>query len=362
MVDDWTSRRSRILMVHLAVFAAALLVGCDRADLGSETKTAGEADVSHSVIEWIRQIELEESDAVINVAPEVSYDPAGGFLIADRREGQLRRYAGDGSLLLHVGRRGGGPDEFGTLTVARRLPSGRLLAADYSGKIAIFTPEGDSLLSTARTEFTHIEDALVLDDSLIVFAAWGPGGSQGPRVHWWNLSSQKIERSFFQPMDHVANRDAAVVASWTRIAARADTLAVINATIDSVYFYTLDGTALRAQQIPSSFFRPASAVESPKKVITDPRRRAEWLASFDMIGDVHWLADGRLLVGYMSVDPSEALKQVWHLLGMSSAGERLFEVREVPRLLAVDTHSGELVFFTPETLEPNRWSIGKLVF
>ena len=81
---------------------------------------------------------------------------------------------------------------------------------------------------------------------------------------------------------------------------------------------------------------------------------------FHHLADVHWLPDGELLVPYQNFDADDGTTRHWHLLRMTSDGQRLAEVREVPRLLEVDGRRGALFFVDPEAEAPNRWLQARL--
>ena len=86
--------------------ALTLLLAAACADLPPASPTT----LDDAVV-WETEIRLEESEAVINVAPRVVWAADGTLLIADDRETQIRRYAEDGRLLAAFGRRGGGPGQ-----------------------------------------------------------------------------------------------------------------------------------------------------------------------------------------------------------------------------------------------------------
>lgn len=303
-------------------------------------------------------IHLQENADVINVTPEVSLDRDGAFLVADEREGQVRRYDREGRLLWHVGRKGSGPGEFRTLSRVLRLPSGRVLATEWSNAVAVYDSTGARLERTLRSPFSHVEDMDVVDDTTVIVSALLRGSVMGPRLHVWNPERNTVRASFFAPLPGAPNRTAAVVAGWTKAAVRGDTVAAVFSLSDTVYFFSLRGHPMGALPIPYSGFR---RVDAGGPVPTgDPVRRARWLASFDLVSDVHWLPDGRLLLPYQSFSAERALARTWHLFAMDRRGRRIFEERDAPRLLAVDSVSGKLYFVARGAEAPNQWAAAYL--
>ena len=308
-------------------------------------------------VSWLRTIEIEETPSSLSVLPVVALDPGGGFLVADAGEAQIRRYGGDGKILWTSGRRGEGPGEYRTPNVVTRLPDGRVMVGDRSGRITYLDSAGQ-LVRTARTPLGGIEDALVIDDSVVLLSATRLADAGGHRLHWWNVRTDTMLASSFAPTQRAANTVLAQVASWMKLARRGDTIAAIFAPVDTVYYFTPDGRSLG--QVPIPFTNRRQSDRPPPGRGSTPRQRAEWMSGFDLVADVHWLPDGDLLVAYQNSDPARASERQWHLLRMTDSGTRITEIRDVPRLLEVDAASGELFFISPEAEAPNQWSLARL--
>ncbi|HSW30415.1 MAG TPA: hypothetical protein VLH75_13100 [Longimicrobiales bacterium] len=315
-------------------------------------------DVAFEVID---SIDLQETQLVVNVAPVARIDPEGGFLLADRMEQQVRRYSEQGRILEFAGAKGGGPGQFMNLATAGRLESGQVLAAESSGGVALFTRDLDSVAYTLRLPLTRLEDLEVLDDTLVAFAAARPGreGLYGPRIHIFNTRTSKIQNSFFAPLPDAPSFDAAVMAGWTKISVHRGRLAAIFATSDTVYLFRLDGAPVAQLPLPSGTFRRVPEGPGPRGT-ADPQRAAVWLSTFDLMSDIAWVSDSVLVVLYQSVRPTAALERVWHLVAMSDQGRGLFEIRESPKFIAVDTPRDRLFFQAPGAMAPNKWYIARL--
>lgn len=335
--------------------AAALfaLGGCGS---GSE-EGAATTQPPDAVIEWSGEIGLAETEQALSVLPRVRLDPAGGFLVADEREAQLRRYAPDGALAWHFGRRGKGPGEFEAPVAVARMPDGAILAADRHGRLTFLDPAGKILRGTVETGVRRVEDLLVLDDSTVLLSGVLEGSAADPRLHRWNLVSDTLLGGFFAPVANAANPAIAAVAGWTRVARRGDTLVATFAASDTLYFLTLEGEPLRQVPLPSRHFRRGPPA-APDRVLTRPEEHAAFLSRVDLVEGVFWLADGTLLVPYQS--PVSGTERRRHLLHLTAGGDLLAETRDGPRLLAVEPDSRTLYFVHPEALAPNRLRLGRL--
>ena len=309
-------------------------------------------------VAWQGELGLEENEEVINVTPTVTVDPRGGFLVADEREGQLRRYGTDGRLRWRAGTRGSGPGEYRSVARAIRLRDGGILAADRHRRMTVYDSAG-TLRRTMETPFHHVEDLEPVSDSLVlVTGLLGRTGVAGPRLHVWDPVRNRVVRSFFRPFARQANPTAATIAGWSMAAVRGDTIAAIFALSDTIYLFSPAGRALGT--VPLRFRRFRHVGGATPEGGSDPVRRARWLGTFDLVQNVHWLPDGRLLVAYQSLRPDEALTRVWHLFATDRAGRAVFESRDVPRLLTVDDRDGSLYFVSPGSGTPNRWSVARL--
>lgn len=335
------------------------LVACSVALGGCGPSDSAPSDELSDVVRWTRFIDLEENKDVINVTPTVTLDPAGGFLVADQREGQLRRYAADGRLLWHAGRKGSGPGEFRSLGRALRLASGEILAMDWNGRATVYDRAGGEVLRTFTTPFGNVEDFAHVGDSLLLISALArESGILGPRLHLWDPISNEVRLSFFEPMRTVVDTPAASVVTWSNVAVRGDTVAAVFALGDTVHLFTTAGTPVGSVPISFTAFRRMGSRKS--RPTSDPAKRARWLSSFDIVSALHWLPDGRFVIIYQTTLPEAALTRRSHLFVMDRMGRALHEAPDVPRLLTVDERNGTLYFVAENHATPNRWAVAAL--
>lgn len=369
----WCGRPRRTLEI-LALTAASLAIcACgDREARGLERGLAMEKAgmvsnlvstrrVPRPALERERTITLEENAEVINVAPEVFLDPAGGFLVSDEKEAQIRRYSAEGKVLWRAGRRGNGPGEFAAPTAVVRLASGEVVAFDRGGRFTVFDREGKRVVRTFLTRLRHVSDAAVLNGSSVLVAAIPEGDWNAPRLHVVDPATGTVRSDLFDfaPFRTSPAQAAATIAGWVKLSVRGDRVAAIFATSDTVYVFDTSGRLRRNVAIPFEHFRAAPR-RTPHDGNSDPRSRMRWLSSFDMVADVHWLGNGDLLVPWQRIDERDVTTRHWNLLRMTADGRRRQELREVPRLLEVDGARSALFFVDPEAEAPNRWFEARL--
>lgn len=346
----WPSESPAVANPASSQASVAMRVGSAPRAISKRTMTVAEAIVSG------RPIQLNESDAVINVVPQAFLDLGGGFLVTDEREAQLRSYAADGSLRWHAGRKGGGPGEFRSVAGAARLGTGEVAAVDRDGRVTLFGGAGEGVIHTVETELLQITDVSVAHDTLLLLAAVSGGKLEGPRIHLVHPRTGEILHQFFAPFAGSPNESAATVGGFTRFDVRGDSIAAIFGVSDTVYVFTIDGNAVRQFPIRAELLRPVPRGGPPTGTQME---RFAWLTTFDLIADVHWLSDG-FAIAYQSVLPGTSFEREWHLLTVSSTGEPRVEVPRTPRLLAVDPDRGALYFVDPDSETPDRWIEARL--
>lgn len=347
-----TYLRKRFMTAVKCGSAALLLAGtviilpsCDNAGTASVAEPPATIE---DVLTIGEKLVLEEPEGVINVWPMVRKDPRGGFLIADMREGAIRRYSDDGKLQFSIGRTGDGPEEFRSPSVALRLPTGEILALAMNGKAAIIDSGGERVLRTARLPVSAIEDAEALNDSIVVVAGVLAQEPVGARLHLWNFRRDTILASFFVPTVGNDIRDAAAVARWTNIAVRADTIAAAFAPLDTIYLLSGNGGQIAKIPLGSKFFRLASA--APEAIRRDRRARTEWVGSFHLVSGLEWVPGG-FLIQYQGF---ENMTPYFNIMRVSRSGELLFDVTNAPRFLVL-LDSDEAFFVDPNAETPNQW-------
>jgi len=333
------------------LLSLASVGACARADAAPEawpTRPLGE------VVRWEGEIRPEENDEVLNVWPILHADPAGGFLVADTREGQTRLYDAAGRLRGRFGARGRGPAEFDGPVASLRLPSGEIAVADLSGKVAVFDAAGARLLRTFQTGLVPLYDAELLPDARLLLVGRGPDKA-GPLLHLFDPRGGRITRRFFTPAQpRGTSRRGALTASFAEATVRGDTIAVVTSLVDTLYLFDAGGRSLAKVHIPFRHFRPLPR-DLPRRAKRE--QTYAWLSAFSLVSHAFWAGDGSWLVQYQDRNGPEIR---WRLLRMTRDGRRIFELRDTPQLLATDPDSGRLYFVAPTAPAPNVWSVARL--
>lgn len=327
----------------VAVLLAAVAVAGD-----APAQAAGELD---RFVAWGATIELEETDAVIHVAPNLTVDDRVGFIVADTREAQVRLYDLDGTLLRHFGRRGGGPGEYEGPVATGRLPTGELWVVDIVGRVTLYTETADSVVQTLRLPIMPAYGASLLSPRSLLVVGRVAGGEE--LLHVVDLDERAVIRRMFPlPARTDMVRGLAVTAGFAGADIRADTVAAVFAFADSIFLFRPDGRPIATLPAPLRHFRPVPDERTRPGTPAEFRAFAE---RYSTVTSIHWLRDGSFLVQYMDLVGGEP---VFSLARVSREGQLHFDARGTPRLLAV--HANTLYFLTPGADYPNSITTGVL--
>ena len=342
--------------------AVVVLVGCGSGSGGNgsgevEHRVEAGAGIITDVIEWEREILLEENEDVVNVVPVVfPDDERGGFLVADGQESQFRIYNDDGSLVGFFGRKGDGPGEFRYPAAVVRVAEGQILGVDGGvPRAAIWDSDGDSLLQTLVTPFLRVFDLDVLNDTLLLVAGKTEITSW-ERLHIWNISSNSIQRSFLTVPLAGKDQGAAFAVSFAMATVVGDTIVATLALSDTLYRFDLDGQLIDRVPIPFQHFRYLEETP-PRGGAGGMAAISKWMETFSVVNEVFRGPEGTFLIQYrdrINMQPH------WRLLHMTEDGRRLFDIKDTPRLLTTSQDGSELYFVSPDIEVPNLWLIGRM--
>jgi hypothetical protein len=305
------------------------------------------------VVDLLGEIQAEEDDRVINVAPIFFDDADGGFLVADLKEHQVRLYRRDGSLRAATGGPGDGPGEFRSPVMVHRLPDGRLVAGNFvNARLTVFSAAADSVLDTQHPPLFPLYNALPLSSERLLLAGRQPGSHTSPLLHVWNLVSEEIEASFFSIPVPPELAPTALSLGFVGLDTRADTLYATFSLSDTLYAFSLGESPPRPigkTPMPIRGFR----VFAPEQDVSGSvEARQRWLSQLTPIQAVHVMPQSFLVLFGEAQGP----ENLWHWIHFARDGAPLFELRNGGQVL---TTRGDTIFFIDSReMVPNRWKFG----
>lgn len=323
-----------------------------QASLGAQAHTTDLDDY----VTWDR--DLVFSDSAVSGEITVFLDSAGGFVVADGGQAQVRVYDDNAQLQWSAGQRGEGPNDFNRLTSAVRTPGREVIAIDSRGKLVFYDSTGKHLLTTS-TGLTLAYNGWLLNDSTLLISGRDVANPESPLLHLWNLRQGRITKSFFQTPPHDPRFDQAYQFSgWAYATLASDsTLAVVFPLSDTLYLYHVDGSPLGKHRLPLDNFR---RMREPRARDDSPEARIAWRGSYTRIARVHGSEDGSLYVQYFNL---EGLEPVWGISRVFVDRGRLhksFEVARAHELLGISRRNSELYFLRADLLESTVWSVAHL--
>lgn len=330
---------------------ASIPLGCDASEASRDDARAAVAPPAPTMAAlepWFvveRSLTLEESPEAVTIEPVVTL-AAGEILVAEPKEAQVRRYDRDGALLELYGRRGGGPGELQHPFRARRLATGGIAVADLTQPRLTVYDEGVEA-RTLSVPVVPLNDFFELERRRFLLAGPVPETTSGFLLHIWNAQSDSIEWSGFRGPANIGQDVSEAIGFAVPTRLSDGSVAVLHSLSDVVTLYQHDLASAVTVTIPFSEFVPVTAPPGPDAGLAD---RQEWLDRLIQPFDLFELGVNGILVQFAR---SHGRQLEWGLIGMSREGDKWFELRSTPRLLAADD---SLYFFVdPSSPTPNRW-------
>lgn len=342
MIEYRTPRRSW-LVVAVGIFF--MLAGCSAPDLDDMAPHVSVRE--HSTAHFGRVFDVGDDETVlvdgeefVLITPIPSLTSDGHLLLADSDERLFAEYFPNGQVrwrLLEdeVGAR------FSRPVRAYDLSDSTALLLELNEHAWIIDRRSGAILRRLTLGLIRVEDVASLTPSELLFSGIDPLNVGGPRIHVYDLDSNTIRRSFYNPGQNHPDDDLPLVAGAVRFARQDSVLAATFALVDSLFFYTVEGQRLGAVKLDLRRFRPASTVSSD--VLGDATRRSQWLDSFETIAAVHWPHKDTIAVRYRSIRNAQP---IWHVASFAPSGIRHFEVANAPRLVNNGIANGRWHFLT----------------
>jgi len=344
------SMRLRYLLLGLG-FAATAFIALPNSFRAASLSQAE----SEPSLEFGPAFAIEERNDVLIVKPRVSYDPLGGFLVADARERQIRRYNADGTLDRVIARRGDGPGEFRHPVGVLRLKNRKIVGVDMRGRLSIFDERGEKLTETQQVPLVPIYSAAVLDDSTLVFAGRVELGEDSRMVHVWDLKRQRIVRSFGEIVPPSPEFESAYTFTGSAsVAVRDSSVALLFGLGDSIRVFRRSGREVASIPIPWQKHRP---LKTPMPTNGDDAAIDQWLSTFSVAASFFWRPDGSFVVQYLDVN---GVEETWSIVGFLPTGSKLFEFHDQPRLLTVAPGKQSLLFVDRNSELQNSWALASI--
>jgi len=325
------------------------------------TITAQAQDIS-DVIEWIEEITLEEKDNFWIINPYVSIDPEGGFLVADRD--RVCAYTRSGKIKVCFGESGapGAPGTLQSPDEPVRVSSGHILVPEVTtGNVSVFDSEGNFVKRYPRiTQGPVFLRNLPLENKVLVIGLVEVSRGTRPRLlHVFEIEQGRIVQSFFAAPVVLGDYGGLLytIAPLAVADVRDQTIVAAFALFDELYFFDIQGNFKKKITLSLPHFRK---VKQPEKEIESREEWFEFLKTFSTMNDIFWLSEKVILIQYTDSIDLQRRAVRWNLAAVTPQGKLLFDLRDTPRLFAVDGRHGEMFFSHPDYETENYWIVGRL--
>lgn len=297
-------------------------------------------------------LELEEPRGVLTVAPSVSLDSGGGFLVADLAEHQVRVYSPLGKLREVFGEGTDRVDSIRSPGHALRLPNDDILVINLAGPLTILPARHKEPARFIPRSLRTARHAEILNDREVLMV----GSDSGPvsaTLFRLDLTSGEYSERYFAPPAHL-DKWVTTYMSSVRTARRGNRIAAVHMLSDTLVIFDLSGREHKRVHIPIEPFR-APQGPLPEDITTAARRYA-WTAQFTPIMELFWIDDDKLIVQWAKA-LDNGLDTDMGILQMDTEGVRAWAIAPSPKLIAV--RGNEFFFQAPRNREPNRWWVAK---
>ncbi|MCH8548057.1 MAG: 6-bladed beta-propeller, partial [Balneolaceae bacterium] len=143
-----------------------------------------------------RVFELEQNEESFLASPMYSFDNDGEILAADVRLNKVKIFDSDGLFVNSFGREGRGPGDFSNLISAVRMDDGNILTADVSGRLTLFSDNGEEVIETYNTPVIPLMGVEVIDSEKVLIYGRGSTSDSTHLIHLLDLSTNEIIEEF----------------------------------------------------------------------------------------------------------------------------------------------------------------------
>lgn len=288
-----------------------------------------------------QEISLE---GVIGRIPSITVDKYGNFIVINRRKGNINIYDKDGKSLITFGRKGRGPGEFSQPIAAIRLNSGKLLIAEFQGKLSLFNSMGDSLIKVYKVELLPLTEIHQINDNKILLVGQNRSVEKQKLLHIFDLSKGRITKSFLK-LPFSLQDYGGIFHSIAKLATadvKDGKIVAVLTPFTRVKIFTIKGRLLKSIDLVFEHFKKIKNVN-----LLSPRELDEFITTFSMISNIFWFHDNTFLVDYYRLTEFERYKGFVsenNLVKVKNDGRILFELIDVPDLRVI--HNENLYFKT----------------
>lgn len=294
---------------------------------------------------------LEESPSVVTVAPRVSLDDGGGFLVADEAEHQVRVYSRRGALRRAYGQGTDQADSIKSPGRARRLPNGDILVVNLQGPLTVISERSDASARFIPVRLRTVRNAEVVGPHEVLLAGTDSSPPSATLFHL-DLSTAQITAKQFPPPGNL-DQWVTTFMSSVRIAQRGERIAAVHMLSDTLVLFDRSGHEQSRVRIPID---PFVAPEGPLPNLRSAAQRYAWTTKFTMVMDLFWVDDNHLIVQWAKA-VGDGLEADTGILQMDLTGTRVWAIAPAPVLVAV--RGDEFLFSAPRGKARGRWAIAK---
>ena len=293
------------------------------------------------------KVYFEEENDFINNSLIYTIDQNSNIIGTDLKRSKISIFDSSGKFINQFGEIGKGPGDFEYPTSSIRLNDGTLLISEFSGRLSLFSENGNSFIKVLNTDIFPLMNVKLLDDKRLLLIG-RKTGDNASYLHIYNLSETKIEKSFLElPFMHSDYAQAFRMLAQLVVAdVYYDRIIAAVTPFDMVYIFSMEGKLLNTKKINLENFKHVS-----KNTNSLSREDLlEYTTTFSIIDKLYVLPDGTLLIQYSRMknintnNPDQRDTEYNLALISNDDWSVLFEIEKSPTLVAVDMNDSSLFF------------------
>jgi len=293
-----------------------------------------------------RVIELEQNEESLLTSPMYSIDENGEILAADVRLNEVKMFDSDGFFIGSFGREGRGPGEFMNLISAIRLDDGHILTADVSGRLTLFSGDGEEVLKSYNTPVIPLMGIEKIENEKVLIYGRGSTSSQANLIHVLDMNTKEIVGEF---LEFNFSEHSQILRMLTNISVASVSDNHIVASITpflTFYFHnTEDHTLEEEMDYDLNHFREISNEEiSENQLSLNDITRFSWIERVEVVGE------NKILIQYvrwltMPLPGSDEWRETEYSLALiNTDGELLFDINNSPKLIDYNREKDKFYF------------------
>ena len=307
------------------------------------------------------EVFLEEKEESILVTPIYHVDNDGNIIIADLRQNEIKIFDEDGNFINSFGQTGRGPGEFTNLISVSRMSNGKIVAADVSGRLTVFSNNGSKVIESFDSGIIPLTGVKEVGSGQLVLFGRGSRDDDTYLLHLLDIESGEREVSFLEFSFADYSQILQMLPNISTANVDDEDIVAFKSPIPEINFFnteSLDSQKIRINGLEHFKFIEEQDINENNLSLID-------LTKFSWIDQVYMTRDGRILIQYvrwLNMPPpgaNEWRESEYSIALIDRNGDVHFEIQNTPKLVGYNKDK-EKFYFIDVNREEEEYKIRNL--